>query len=325
MQIKNGSLLLFKLFGVNVYMHWSWALVAAFQIWRSQNGIFLPGNVPPPIAFSIAQYLCLFLIVLIHEFGHALACKSVGGRAERIVLWPLGGVAFVQPPPRAGALLWSIAAGPLVNVILVPLTLVPAIMLGGFDGHHGLGPAFVAEIAAINLGLLIFNMLPFYPLDGGQILRALAWFIFGRSISLIIAAVVGLVGVASLALFGLYIGDYWLFLIVGFMAMQSIRALKAGNAMHRMDTGPRWPNARCPHCNENPPRGAYWNCPCGMQFDTFATIAQCPRCARPFSATACLRCGQASPFTSWYPANTIPLPPPPPPPPIPQAPRDVFN
>ena len=59
--------------------------------------------------------------MLLHEFGHALACRQTGGHADTIVLGPLGGIAFVQPPPRPGAYLWSLAAGPLVNVILFPL------------------------------------------------------------------------------------------------------------------------------------------------------------------------------------------------------------
>jgi Zn-dependent protease len=71
--------------------------------------------------WSALEMLALFLIVLTHEFGHALACRSVGGRANLIVLWPLGGVAYVDPPQRPGAQLWSIAAGPLVNVVLVPV------------------------------------------------------------------------------------------------------------------------------------------------------------------------------------------------------------
>ena len=56
-----------------------------------------------------------------HEFGHALACRQVGGSANQIILWPLGGVAYVNPPQRPGATLWSIAAGPLVNVALLPV------------------------------------------------------------------------------------------------------------------------------------------------------------------------------------------------------------
>jgi Zn-dependent protease len=69
------------------------------------------------------EYLALFSIVLMHEFGHALACRQVGGTADQILLWPFGGVAYVNPPQRPGAMLWSIAAGPLVNVALFPLLL----------------------------------------------------------------------------------------------------------------------------------------------------------------------------------------------------------
>src|SRR6478672_6964479 len=73
------------------------------------------------VGWTIAEYLALFLIVTLHEFGHAMACRQVGGTANQIVLWPLGGTAYVDPPPRPGATLWSIAAGPLVNVALLPL------------------------------------------------------------------------------------------------------------------------------------------------------------------------------------------------------------
>ena len=111
-----GSIPLFRLFGVDVSLHWMWFLLAWFEI-SQRRGEY------SNIAWNIAEYCTLFLIVLMHEFGHALACKSVGGKADRIMLWPLGGVAFVQPPERPGAHLWSIAAGPLVNVLLIPVTL----------------------------------------------------------------------------------------------------------------------------------------------------------------------------------------------------------
>ena len=57
------------------------------------------------IQWSVLEYLTLFLIVLMHEFGHSLACRQVGGQANGIVLWPLGGVAYVSPPQRPGAML----------------------------------------------------------------------------------------------------------------------------------------------------------------------------------------------------------------------------
>src|SRR6266481_4888861 len=76
------------------------------------------------LTWNVLEYLGLFCIILMHEFGHALACRQVGGKADQIVLWPLGGVAYVDPPQRPGATLWSIAAGPLVNVALFPVLTV---------------------------------------------------------------------------------------------------------------------------------------------------------------------------------------------------------
>ena len=109
-----GTIRLFKFSGVQVYLHFSWFIVAAWQLTQRLN------NYQSPI-FAAYEYVALFGIVLLHEFGHALACRQTGGSADRIVLWPLGGIAFVNPPRRPGAVLWSIAAGPLVNVALVPV------------------------------------------------------------------------------------------------------------------------------------------------------------------------------------------------------------
>src|SRR4030081_3134121 len=111
---RQGSIRLFHFSGIDVFLHWSWFLVAAYEI-QNRSGRY------SSITWNIAEYLALFLIVTLHEFGHALACRQVGGKANQIVLWPLGGVAYVDPPPRPGATLWSIAAGPLVSVALVPV------------------------------------------------------------------------------------------------------------------------------------------------------------------------------------------------------------
>src|SRR5438270_12283032 len=114
MPTRKGSIHLFRLFGVDVFLHWWWFLVAVYEI-QSRAGRY------SSITWNVFEYLALFLIVLMHEFGHALACRQVGGKADRIVLWPLGGVASVVPPLRPGATLRSIAAGPLVNVALMPV------------------------------------------------------------------------------------------------------------------------------------------------------------------------------------------------------------
>ena len=305
MFLQNGSLRLFRLWGVTVFVHWSWALFAAFEIWRRSRPMNGALQANQPVWFHAALYLCLFAIVLIHEYGHALACKSVGGKAERIVLWPLGGLAFVQPPQRAGAVLWSIAAGPLVNVILLPLTWIPAILMGmpaDWGGRTpGLGDEFLWYVAVMNTALLIFNMLPIYPLDGGQIFRALLWFVVGPGMSLVIAAAVGLAGAALLALVAIFLGGPWLAVMVIFMGLQSLAGLRMGLGILKLEQSPRRQEVSCPTCGARPPVGRFWTCPCGTRLDTFETHAQCPRCGRVFESTSCAACGQSAPIAHWYP------------------------
>ena len=189
---RQGSVRLFQFAGINVFLHWSWFLVAVFEINGSTRRY-------SSLTWNVIEYLSLFLIVMLHEFGHALACRQVGGRADTIVLWPLGGVAYVDPPPRPGATLWSIAAGPLVNVALLPVLIV-LVRLSRSSGCALAAPdayGLLRALLFIDVGLLIFNMLPVYPLDGGQILRSLLWFVLGRARSLMVATIIGFVGAAG--------------------------------------------------------------------------------------------------------------------------------
>src|ERR1700682_6554747 len=112
--MQGGALRLFRFAGIQVYLHFSWFIVAAFEVTQFSKRYQSP-------IWGLLEYLALFLIVLLHAFGHAFACRQTGGEADRIILWPLGGIAFVNPPPRPGAYLWSMAGGPLVNVILFPI------------------------------------------------------------------------------------------------------------------------------------------------------------------------------------------------------------
>jgi Zn-dependent protease len=219
-----GSLRLFRVRGIQVYLHWTWLVVAYFEIVNRVNDYH-------SMAWNVIEYLALFGIVLLHEFGHALACRQVGGQADRIMLWPLGGVAFVQPPPRPGAHLWSIAAGPLVNVVLLPITVLALMFVNGtsFGNEHPDFARFLFSIAAINFGLLVFNLMPVYPLDGGQILQSLLWFVIGQARSLMVSAIIGLVvaaGVIILALVRFH--DQWLAIMAMFIGWQAWRGFRYG-------------------------------------------------------------------------------------------------
>lgn len=286
---------LFRFSGIDVFLHWSWFLVAAIEI-QNRAGRY------SSIGWNIAEYLALFLIVTLHEFGHALACRQVGGNADRIVLWPLGGVAYVDPPPRPGATLWSIAAGPLVNVALAPVLYVAF----RFGQSHGWATDIpdvyhlVRAVLMIDVGLLIFNILPIYPLDGGQILRALLWFVIGRARSLMVATILGFVGVAAFIGLAIWMRSVWYFAIAAFMLMNCWSGLKHAQALLKIAKLPRRQGFNCPSCKASPPIGQYWKCAkCQQPFDTFATQGVCPHCAAHYDTTRCIDCGASNPIAQW--------------------------
>jgi len=304
MPTRQGSVRLFRVAGIDLYLHWSWFLVAFYEINARRNNY-------SSLAWNILEYLSLFCIILLHEFGHALACRQVGGRADQIVLWPLGGVAYVAPPPRPGATLWSIAAGPLVNVALAPvLTLM--VVLGG-AGWADAAPnsyTLVRAICIINYFLLIFNLLPIYPLDGGQIVRALLWFAVGRARSLMVATVVGFIGVAGLVVFAVLARSVWIGLVAAFILLNCWRGLLQARLLARAAKLPRRQGFACPSCKEPPIHGAVWRCAkCLKPFDTFESMAVCPHCGATFPVTQCFECGNASPIHDWVvPGSPAPNP-----------------
>jgi len=292
---RNGTFPLFKIFGIQVSLHWLWFLVALYEI-QSPSGHRRYSSV----VWNIAEYVTLFVIVLLHEFGHALACRSVGGQADRIMLWPLGGVAYVNPPPRPGALLWSIAAGPLVNVLLVPVTIGAYLYARGMVGQLPWDLVhYLYMIAAINVVLLVFNMLPIYPLDGGQIVRSLLWFVIGRARSLLVSSIIGIAGAIGIVLFALSRQDIWLIVLAFYGAMRSFQGFKQAQAISKILKLPRHEMIQCPACGNSPPAGALWRCACGARFDTFASGAICPNCGKEFEETSCFHCGKRFPWSQW--------------------------
>ena len=286
---------MFRFADIDVFLHWSWFLVAVFEI-NARAGRY------SSLAWNVLEYLALFLIVLLHEYGHALACRQVGGRANQIVLWPLGGVAYVDPPPRPGATLWSIAAGPLVNVALLPI-LLALVLLSRASGWPQAMPnahALLLAVLFINVTLLIFNMLPIYPLDGGQVVRSLLWFVVGRARSLMVATLIGFVGVAGLIVLAWRIGSVWFGVLSVFILLNCWGGLKQSVVLLRLAKLPRRDGFACPWCKAAPPLGNFWTCgQCRTIFDIFETQAVCPYCATHLAATQCLDCGRPHPMSDW--------------------------
>jgi uncharacterized protein (TIGR03067 family) len=326
-RIQKGSLRLFRAFGVDVFVHWSWFIAVYFQLRQRTQLDAAPAGWhyrASPNAWHAAELLTLFAIVVLHEFGHALACRSVGGRAERIYLWPLGGVAFVNPPQRPGPFLWSIVAGPLVNLLLVPPT-VGLFLLAQAAGVEQQWPdawLFLLVMMATNLVLLLFNLLPIFPLDGGQILQGLLWFFLGRARSLQVVALLAIPFAALLGMVAVASANWWLALIVAFILLASLGSLARAGALLRILRAPRREGHRCPTCGAAPPVGEFWVCSrCMLRYDTFAHQTLCPRCGNRPAQTMCAECLQSRPFAEWVtdaapagPTPAQPLQPPVPPP-----------
>jgi Zn-dependent protease len=292
---RSGSIRLFRLWGIDVHLHWSWFLVAVYSI---SNRI---PNYTSPV-WGALEYLALFLIVVMHEFGHALACRQVGGQADQIVLWPLGGVAYVAPPSRPGATLWSIAAGPLVNVALAPIS-IGVILLANQLGWSTEQPdlyRFIRAVTAVNLGLLCFNLLPIYPLDGGQILRSILWYPLGRGRSLLVATIVGFVGGAALAALALWLRSMWIGLMTLFLFSNCVASFKQAKLVRKLELLPRRREYLCEACQSSPPIGNFWRCPhCGQGTDLFVRQGTCTECGRLIDFIPCVDCGTTHSFVEW--------------------------
>jgi Zn-dependent protease/CBS domain-containing protein len=171
----NGNLTLGRLGGVQIRIHWSWLVVFALIVWSLAETVF-PSQNPElsdsvHLAMAVAAALLFFASVLLHELGHAWQARRDGLEIDGITLWLFGGVAqFKGAFPNPGAEFRIAIAGPLVTVILS----------GGFAllALAGL-PSAVDGVAAwlgyINLTLLVFNLIPALPLDGGRVLRSALW------------------------------------------------------------------------------------------------------------------------------------------------------
>ncbi|MDB5312997.1 MAG: hypothetical protein JWO38_7199 [Gemmataceae bacterium] len=293
--LTRGAVRLCRLAGTDVFVHWTW-FAAAFFLLRDRPVAY------SSFAWDVVEYLAGFGLVLLHELGHVLACRRVGGVADRVVLWPLGGLAFVRPPLRPGAALWTTVAGPLVNLALVPVTLglLALSSLAGDTPGAGDLYTFIYTITILNIFIIVFNLLPIYPLDGGRILREVMWFWVGRAPSLAVAAGLGVVFGAGLVVFAVANQEWWLAALAAFLVIGSVGGVSNARLLSRLRHAPRHDGLACPGCGSAPPAGGYWQCThCQAAFDLFAPLGACPRGDSHASETSCLECGRHLGSDDW--------------------------
>jgi stage IV sporulation protein FB len=177
----NWGLRVGSLFGITIRLHWILLIFWLFDIGR-----YMRGAEDPKLGFlawMVATFL-LFLIILLHEFGHCFAARRVGGSAHKVLLWPLGGLAFTQYPQTWRKTLIVVGGGPMVNVVIAIIA-IPAFHLFGLTDPELAAKnsdvwwvgykVFEHVLYTWNLVMLVFNLIPLFPLDGGQLFRAAMW------------------------------------------------------------------------------------------------------------------------------------------------------
>ncbi len=251
-----GSLKLFTLFGIPVHLHWSFGLIFLYATWIGYaNQMGAIGTI-----WLMGFFVALFGCVLLHEYGHALTAKRYGVNTQDIILTPIGGIARLERMPEKPAQELLVAiAGPMVNVVIALLLfgLSTLIFRGdswemfrwfldqqfSFSGEEssdvieetGIEPTgllfYMPVLLATNIALVLFNLIPAFPMDGGRVLRALLAMRLGRVRATRVASIVGQ-GIAVLFVaFGLWKGAFTLALIGIFV----FTTARAENNMVRLD------------------------------------------------------------------------------------------
>src|SRR4051812_49342450 len=190
-----GSIQLVRVFGVRIGVDVSWFFVLFLIIWSLTDyyGDLFPGHDTKAFVLAAVSALLFFLSVILHELGHAVVAMRNGIGIAGIDLWLFGGVAKMERDTQSPGEEFRVAvAGPVVTLAIAALCFAvgsaissPADVLRGsrFEtGAFGATTAVLSWLAFVNGVLLVFNLIPGFPLDGGRIARAIAWWRTGDRI-----------------------------------------------------------------------------------------------------------------------------------------------
>jgi len=182
-----GGLKLFRIFGIEISIDWSWILIFLLVTWNLGAGVFpqLHPDWSPELdwGLGIVAALLFFASVLAHELAHSLVAKSKGLPVKNIVLFLFGGVSNIEREPASPGIEFVMAiVGPLTSIALGVLFVVAGqfqanIFSGSVDAFKTLGPGstLLLWLGPINILVGAFNLIPGFPLDGGRVLRSIIW------------------------------------------------------------------------------------------------------------------------------------------------------
>lgn len=312
MHFLGGSVRLAVVAGVDVRIHWVWFLAAAFHCWESLDRYSSPLWVVAELAAGTA-------LILIHEFAHVFAARRMGGYSDRVLLWPLGGLAEVSLPPRPVAWFCTVAAGPLTHLVLAPALFRLARLTAPQLDYEPVSDLhqFLTTVAYFNAFMLVFNLVPLYPLDGGRLLQAVLWLVLGRARSQGLISAVSFLGWCTLSVFCWRADDAPGAGICLFAACVALQGAAWSWFFARQSRSPRRSTLQCPICRVSPPVGDFWRCgQCEEFCDAFSddptcagggphrTEATCPTCGRELRRDRWVRVGEAPSELATDPCQT---------------------
>lgn len=204
-----------RISGIDVRMHWTFLLILAWAGFSHLNeGSGLAGAI-----YGIGFVLALFVCVVLHEFGHALAARRYGIGTRDITLLPIGGVARLERMPDDPKQELVVAlAGPLVNVAIGTILLIGLVAVEGLGRLTAIPDVatttigFMANLLLVNIAMVVFNLLPAFPMDGGRVLRALLALRMDYTKATDIAASVGQLMAILFGVAGLFFNPFLLFI-----------------------------------------------------------------------------------------------------------------
>ncbi|MFT7632921.1 MAG: Zn-dependent protease [Mariniblastus sp.] len=214
--------------GIRIRVHWTFLIL---PIWIYFSSI-LAGSGATAALMSLIFVLAIFGCVLLHELGHALAARQFGISTRDITLLPIGGVAALERMPREPKQeLWIAVAGPLVNIVIAMV--LGAILLGGGFTASTIGGGFLWQLAFANVALVVFNMLPAFPMDGGRVLRSILAMFMDWLKATQIAVRVGNIVAIGLGLLGILSGNLMLAFVALFVFVAARAELMSAVAADR--------------------------------------------------------------------------------------------
>jgi Zn-dependent protease len=214
-----------RFFGIDLYLHWTFLLLPLWAV------LSHPENGELSTPFLLAVMGAVFGCVVLHEYGHALTARRFGIGTRDITLYPIGGVARLERiSEKPWEEFWIAVGGPAVNVVIALILFCIAVPLLVFNPQLLLDTTagqFLFAVLFLNVFLVLFNMMPAFPMDGGRVFRAVLSMWLGHLQATRIAARVGLVvAVVGGVLLWQLTGNPWVLIVAFFVLFAGQQELR---------------------------------------------------------------------------------------------------